>query len=387
MMTTINMYIHLVHSVADIAADQWHLLTGKSYPFLRHEFLLALEKSGSIGEDSGWLPCYPLIYNEKDELIAALPLYLKFHSYGEFVFDWAWADAYQRHGIDYYPKLIAAIPFTPATGTRLIHRSDYNIEQLIPVIKQALTQLMAKTQASSWHCLFPQAEELTLWQQLGGKTRLGCQFHWYNQNFEHFDDFLATMTAKKRKNIRQERAAIKSLGLEIQRYQGQQISEDLWQHFYQFYCLTNQKYNGHDGYLNAAFFSQIYQTLRDCLLLVLAFEDGKVIAAALNFIGDDCLYGRYWGCQEELTGLHFELCYYQGIEFCIEQGLSRFDAGAQGEHKIARGFKPILTYSSHFIVHQGFRQAIEQFIEREAQGIQHYQQEASLSLPFKIEIS
>lgn len=378
------MKTRFIDSIEKIPAATWNSVAGNYYPFLRHEFLYALEASQSVCAARGWQPQHLLI-EQDEQLIAVLPLYIKSHSMGEYVFDHAWANAYQRHGVPYYPKLLSAIPFTPASGPRLCF-IDCDQALLIKTASDALQQQCEAIGASSWHVLFPEVDTLPLWQQADSDTRLGCQFHWFNQHYNSFDDFLAAFSSRKRKELKRERRLIADQNIALERLTGEQITIEHWQAFYRFYQLTNLKYNGHGGYLTADFFVRLHQTMRDSLLLVMAYdEEGEAIAGALNFFSSDTLYGRYWGTIRDVECLHFEACYYQGIEFCIERGLKRFDPGAQGEHKISRGFRPTLTYSQHWIAHPGFREAIQNFLLEESEGVRRYQQQACTTLPFKID--
>ncbi len=375
------MQYRFIESINHIESTRWNAVAGNEYPFLRHEFLRILEDSGSVCAARGWQPQHLLI-EDSGQLLAILPLYIKTHSYGEYVFDWSWAEAYQRHGLDYYPKLVSAIPYTPATGPRLALATD-DVAQVISMVMTALEEKTAEVGASGWHVLFPQHSEHVLWQGSGAMERLGCQFHWHNKGFKEFDDFLAMFSSRKRKDVKKERQRIAGSGIRMARLGGDQISREDWQCFYGFYRDTYLKKSGHEGYLTPDFFEQLYDLMRGQLLLVLAYENDKAIAGALNFFSADTLYGRYWGASKDVPGLHFETCYYQGIEFCIERGLQRFDAGAQGEHKIQRGFEPTLTYSCHWIQHPEFRQAIKVFLQEEATTIRQYQLDATTLLPFR----
>ena len=375
-------HYRFVSRIEDIPATQWNRLTGTDYPFLRHEFLHALESSGSVGEQRGWQPEH-LVIEADDALVAVLPLYRKSHSYGEYVFDWSWADAYHHHGIDYYPKLLSAIPFTPASGPRLACHDDCDRGLLMATLSQALQTRVEQSGASGWHLLFPDLPQLNLLQTLDADLRLGCQFHWFNQGFGSFDDFLASFSSRKRKDVRKERQRVVQQGLTLTRLCGEAIDDDAWQLFYHCYQATYAKRSGHGGYLTEAFFQQLRESMPEQLMMVVAHEGEQPIAAALYFFSSTTLYGRYWGALAERDGLHFEACYYQGIEFCIERGLATFDAGAQGEHKISRGFTPTLTYSLHYLHHPQFRQAVQHFLEQESEATRQYQQAASSSLPFK----
>ncbi len=366
-----------INSLSEVGAEQWNALLTSDYPFLRHEFLWALEHSGATSRRSGWEPSH-LLVERNGELIGHLPLYSKYHSYGEYVFDWAWADAWQRNGLAYYPKLLSAIPFTPATGPRLTLSEPAALADVCQFLKDH-----CETSVSSLHVLFTSDEEDRGWGQQGLARRLAPQYHWFNRGFDNFDDFLATFSSRKRKSLKRERRLVADQGVTLQRIAGPDITPELWRHFYHCYQMTYAKRSGHGGYLNQAFFEQIGDTLPQHLLMVVARREGEPIAAALNFRDSTTLYGRYWGCLEEVECLHFEACYYQGIEYCVEQGLQRFDPGAQGEHKIQRGFDPVETRSRHWIVDPRFREAIERFLAQETPAIHAYLDDARQLLPFK----
>ena len=368
--------------MAQVDSAAWNLLSGEAYPFLRHEFLLAMEQSGSVSEQTGWMPAHLLVMDQ-EKLLAVMPLYHKLHSYGEYVFDHQWAQAYQQHGLAYYPKWVTAIPFTPCQGDRIVIQPEGTdqlavMQILLAFIKQRSEQL----NISSWHCLFPEQQQAELLRSLGLSIREGVQFHWFNQGYSDFNDFLNTLNASKRKMLKRERRKVSEQGIHLLRITGTEVSESQWQAFFQFYAMTYVK-RGSQPYLNLAFFQQIAATMGEQLLLVLAIRDDKTIAAALSFVGSDTLYGRYWGCYDEYNSLHFETCYYQGLDYCIERGLKRFDSGAQGEHKISRGFEPITTYSAHWIKDARFAAAIEHFLDREQKAVQSYKQDAAAYLPFK----
>jgi predicted N-acyltransferase len=369
-------------SLSQIEAQQWNALTGIDYPFTRHEFLLALEESGATCAESGWQPCHATIYQD-DKLVALMPLYIKSHSYGEYVFDWGWADAWQRHGLSYYPKLVSAIPFTPATGPRLCIADGEARERMFTAMLRAIKQLADDQQLSSWHLLFPEQADAELLAKLGTSTRLASQFHWFNRDYESFDGFLASFNSRKRKNLRKERRRVEEQGIELRVMEGSEIQPEHWERFYHFYQMTYAKRSGHGGYLNREFFQRVGTALPGHCVMVMAYLGENAVAGSLCFKSSDTLYGRYWGCLEELDCLHFEACYYQGIEYCIKHGLQRFDPGAQGEHKIQRGFEPIRTWSSHWIADPGFANAIEDFTVRENPHIESYIEQASTLLPFK----
>ncbi len=375
------MEVKQIHSMAQVDCKVWNRLAGDAYPFLRHEFLSALEQSGSVSEQTGWEPAH-LLVTEADELVAFMPLYLKRHSWGEYVFDHQWAQAYQQQGIDYYPKWLTAIPLTPCQGERIVLAEAANPVEVTQLLLDFIKQRSDKLGISSWHCLFPVEQQAELLRSLGLSIREGVQFHWLNRGYSDFNDFLQTLNAGKRKMLKRERRRVSEQGVSLLRIAGPDVSEVQWRAFFQFYTMTYLK-RGSQPYLNPAFFQRIAATMGEQLLLVLAVKDDNYIAAALSFVGADTLYGRYWGCHEEYNSLHFEVCYYQGLDYCIEHGLKRFDSGAQGEHKIARGFEPITTYSAHWIKDARFAKAIEHFLGREQQAIRLYKQDAASYLPFK----
>ncbi len=379
------MQVSFIESIADVDLRQWNGVAGTDYPFTRYEFLQALEISKATDRESGWQPQHALVY-DGDELVAVMPLYLKYHSYGEYVFDWSWADAYQRHGFSYYPKILSAIPFTPATGPRLCIKPGQNADVIYPVMAEALLEHANAINASSIHILFPPAGAKQQFEQLKFKPRLGSQYHWFNEGFNNFDDFLDTFSSRKRKNLKKERRKVEQQNLQLEIIEGPNISPKIWQRFYYFYQLTYAKRSGHGGYLNQEFFELIATTMAEHIVLVLAYDlnkEGEAIAGAINFKDSNTLYGRYWGCIVEYEFLHFEACYYQGIEYCIDKGLQRFDPGAQGEHKIQRGFTPIETWSNHWIAEPAFAAAIDDFIEQDNRSMKGYIVQACEMLPFK----
>ncbi len=375
------MEIRQISSISDVDASAWNKLAGISYPFLRHEFLCALEQSDSVSPKTGWTPCH-LIILEDEELIAFMPLYLKDHSWGEYVFDHQWASAYHQNGLNYYPKYLTAIPFTPCQGPRIVINAAYNPYEIYKIFLQAIQQLANTKNASSWHCLFPDIGAVEILKSLPVNIREGVQFQWFNKDYGHFDNFLSSLTASKRKMIKRERKRISEQGVTLIQLKGAEVTETQWETFFNFYTMTYLK-KGSEPYLTLEFFLEIARTMGEQLLLIFAVNDQTPVAAALSFIGSDTLYGRYWGCYEEYHSLHFETCYYQGIDYCIENQLKRFDSGAQGEHKIARGFEPVTTYSAHWIKDTGFADAIERFLQREKVAIQQYKASASTYLPFK----
>ncbi|EKE76257.1 GNAT family N-acetyltransferase [Gallaecimonas xiamenensis] len=372
--------IRFLSAIAQVPAAHWDALA-QDHPFVRHGFLAALEQSGAVGRGSGWQPQHLVLY-EGDTLLAAMPLYLKQHSFGEYVFDQGWAQAYERHGLSYYPKLVAAVPFTPVTGPRLMLAKGAGQERVAEVFAALIKHCQALG-ASSWHLLFPSPLQLAQLKDAMPDlaARQGVQFHWHNKGYGDFSDFLATFKARKRKTVTKERQQAQQ-GLTFKRLLGPEISEALWQRFYLFYRGTYLKRSGHGGYLPASFFPLLGQALGEQLLMVGAFAGEELVAASLFFKDGQCLYGRYWGCLEERDALHFECCYYQGIDYCIDRGLARFDAGAQGEHKLARGFEPVVTWSLHWLEEPAFAEAVAHFVQEEAQMLAQYRKEAAQRLPF-----
>jgi len=372
------------HSMADIAATDWDTLATEQtdYPFIRHAFLATLETSACVSEQTGWTPEHLLIHRGT-HLVAAMPMYRKTHSWGEYVFDQTWAQAYERHGSSYYPKLVTAIPFTPCLGPRLICAKTAKAA-LWPRVLDAIRRYCDRESCSSWHLLFSDKPELL--SGTGLLSRVDIQFQWFNPGFASFMAFLETMSSSKRKKIKRERRRVIEEGIKFRQLTGAGLNASVWSQFYLFYAATYLK-RGRVPYLTQDCFEQWAESLPDQMLLVMAYHGSRPVAAALSFIDHKTLYGRYWGCLEEYHSLHFETCYYQGIEFCIEQGLQRFDSGAQGEHKLARGFEPVKTTSLHWIQNPDFRQAIGHFVVQESRYMEQYQQAASDALPFREEIS
>lgn len=375
------MEIKQITAINQIDSLAWNNLAGDGYPFMRHEFLLALEESGCVSEQTGWQPRH-LLVTENDELLAAMPLYLKTHSRGEYVFDNQWAYAYEQNGLSYYPKWLAAIPFTPCQGVRIAIKDQVDRLQVTGLLLDFIKTKSEQDSISSWHCLFPVGEQLESLRVLGMQIREGVQFQWFNKGYQTFEDFLGTLSASKRKMLKRERRKVIEQGIELIQLSGSEVSDYQWRVFYDFYQMTYLKH-GMPPYLNRAFFLACAETMAEKLLLVFALKDGVYVGAALSFVGSDTLYGRYWGCLEEYNALHFEACYYQGLDYCIANGLRRFDSGAQGEHKIARGFEPVTTYSAHWFQDARFAKAIAQFLVREKSAVRFYKEDAANYLPFK----
>lgn len=377
----LNYRTHIVSDLSEVGQSSWDALVQSQSaptPFLSYAFLHALHASGSASPETGWQPQFLLLYDDQDTLAAALPLYVKGHSYGEYVFDWAWADAYQRHGLDYYPKLLSAIPFTPVAGGRLLARDAQARAALVDVLRAT----QQATEVSSTHILFPPEEEARQLADAGFLLRSGVQFHWLNRGYGSFDDFLATLEQKKRKNIRAERRKVAEAGVAMRRVRGFEATRDDWVLFNRCYRNTYREHHS-TPYLNLDFFLRIGDAMPDNILLVIAEKDGRAIAASLVIHDQTTLYGRYWGALEHVPCLHFEAAYYQPLEFCIEQGIATFEGGAQGEHKMARGFLPTRTWSAHWLAHPSFADAVERFLEREAGGIDDYMDELSERNPFR----
>jgi len=367
--------VEVASRVGALPADQWDALTGGN-PFVSHAFLSALEDSGSVGSRSGWDPA-PLVVKRADGTLAgAIPAYLKSHSQGEYVFDHAWADAWHRAGGQYYPKLQIASPFTPATGPRLL-----GDPALAPVLIAGAEAMCRQNGLSSAHATFLSPEQVAPFEKAGWLLREDIQFHWENRGYASFDAFLASLASAKRKNLRKERAAAQA-GLEIRALSGGDLKQEHWDAFWRFYQDTGSRKWGRP-YLTRDAFTLLGERMASAILLFLAFADGTPVAGALNFIGPDALYGRYWGAIVDKPFLHFELCYYQAIDAAISRGLSRVEAGAQGSHKLARGYEPVRTHSAHFIVHDGFREAVADYLVRERAGVAAEQLYLADRTPFR----
>ena len=381
------MKIHFIESIKNIDETTWNNLVDSDYPFMQHSFLLSLEESKCVGEGTGWYT-FHLVVKEEEDVIALMPMYIKTDSHGEFIFDWSWADAFYRNGMDYYPKLVSAIPFTPASGPRLCVLDESKRTHITSLIKEGLEEISIELGISSAHILLPDKKELTSYVDSGFSTRTSYSFHWFNNNYSDFDDFLKELTSRQRKNLRKERSKIFDQNIHMERIPGEDITEELWDSFFKFYQITYLK-RGMQAYLNLDFFHKISERLPKSLLLVIAKEAKTKghLAGALNFCDSKNLYGRYWGCLEEYDSLHFESCYYQGIEHCIEMKLNKFDPGVQGEHKIKRGFLPVETFSSHWIKDDRFKKAIDDFLIREREHILEYNERCKSLLPFKSSVT
>ncbi len=371
----------LVEGIAEVPAAAWDALDPSGHPFLRHAFLEALESSGCVGDDSGWLPRHLVLRDDEGRLLAAVPQYLKLHSWGEFIFDWSWAQSYARAGLEYYPKLLSAIPFTPVTGPRLLVAPGAD-----PAVRSALAGLLveAARQAgvSGVHVNFTRPDDQAALEHAGFLRRHDCRFVWRNRGYRDFEDFLDGFRSEKRKKTRRERRRVQEAGIAFRTLHGADIDGALWHTIFGFSERTFLRH-GNAHYLSAAFLSEVARRMPESLMVKLAEERGTPVAAAIFFRGGGRLYGRYWGAARQVDSLHFEACYHQGIDYCIEHGIDAFDPGTQGEHKLARGFEPTLTCSAHWLAHPGFSAAIARHLEREREAVDAYIADAAQHLPFQ----
>lgn len=381
---TDNFKIEVGGSLDQVKACDWNALSHGGNPFVRYEFLSALETNGCVDASNGWHPFHMLVKDGGGKLIAAAPTYIKTHSYGEFVFDFQWAEAYERSGAGYYPKLICAAPFTPATGPRILVHKDHDYEQLSSTLLSAAIAVVDQQNLSSMHWLFPttaQAEQMDKHDYL---RRMGCQYIWVNDDYKDFEDFLSNCNSKKRKNMRRERKRVVEQDITLSVHHGNELEEKDWRNVISFYLDTFSRKWGTPT-LNVEFFTEVGKTMGEDLIVVFATHNNTRVACSVMFKSDDTLYGRYWGCHEDFHSLHFEACYYQGIDYCIANGLTRFEPGAQGEHKIARGFIPTPTWSSHYIKDESFRAAVAGFLKQETPLMQKRCEALQDFLPFRKE--
>jgi uncharacterized protein len=377
---TLSLSLH--GAIHDIGPAEWDHCAGSANPFVSHAFLACVEDSGSAGARTGWLPRHAALRDEAGTLVAAAPIYAKSHSYGEYVFDHGWARAFEQAGGDYYPKLQVAVPFSPVPGPRLLINPTSNLPA--GILAQALAQACRETKLSSVHVTFCTQGDYNALGDAGWLQRIGIQYHWENDNYSSFDDFLAALNARKRKSIKRERRDAQAAGLQFLTLRGADIKPAHWAAFYRFYESTVDRKWG-SAYLTRQFFPMLGERLNDRVVLMLATQDGTPVAGALNLMGEDALYGRNWGCIGDWPFLHFELCYYQAIDFAIAHKLQRVEAGAQGEHKIQRGYLPSLTYSGHFIAHRGLRNAIADFVDQERPARLQEMAQLEAYSPFKQE--
>lgn len=393
----IQLTVQTISNISEISKSDWDRFSGASKidsngsqnesalaynPFISHDFLSSLEESGSVSRQTGWMPQHLVLSNSNGDILGALPAYVKSHSQGEYVFDHAWADAWERAGGRYYPKMQSSVPFTPATGPRLLVKDGEDRTSVQLGLASALMQVTEQMQLSSAHITFMPKEEATLLKDQGFLVRNDQQFHFQNDNYSSYADFLNTLASRKRKALKKERRIACENGIEIEWLTGAQLNEDIWDIFFQFYTDTGMRKWG-QPYLTRQFFTLIGERMPDDILLIMAKHQGRYIAGAINFIGSDCLYGRHWGCVEDHPYLHFEVCYHQAIDFAIAKGLARVEAGAQGQHKLARGYLPSMTYSAHYIPHEGFRNAIGDYLDHERQEVGEIQEILQTRSPFK----
>lgn len=368
----------ILSHLAELTPAAWDALVPAEQPFLRHAFLSSLEDSGSASKRTGWTPAHRALTDADGQLQAALPAYVKTHSFGEYVFDHGWADACERAGIAYYPKLLCAVPFSPVCGPRLLGQPDAAAQ-----LMDRLTEGLAEQGLSGAHVNFTDefADELMRGRE-GWMERLGCQFHWRNQGYRDFQDFLDNLSSRKRKQMRKEREQVAGQGIEFRWYRGDELSEAQWD--FVFACYANTyAVRRRAPYLTRSFFSLLAERMPTAIRVVMARQAGRDVAMAFSLVGGDSLYGRYWGCLDEFDRLHFETCFYQGMDFAIAEGLQRFDAGAQGEHKLIRGFEPVITRSWHYLLHPGLRRAVVEFLQQERAGVLAYAEEARTALPYR----
>jgi hypothetical protein len=374
--------VKVLPGIGDVGAEDWDACAGTANPFLSHAFLSALEDSGAVTAETGWLPRHLVVEDAGGRVVGAMPLYLKGHSYGEYVFDWGWADAYERAGGQYFPKLLSAVPFTPVPGPRMLVRPGVDRERVEEVLAGGVVGLVDRLGVSSAHVNFLPREQWERFGEFGFLQRTGLQYHWSNAGYADFDAFLAALSSRKRKAIRKERREVAESGLTIRRLIGRDIEDRHWDAFFRFYIDTSDRKWG-SPYLNRRFFALLGERLSERVLLVVVERGGEPVAGALNLIGDDTLYGRNWGCTEDYRFLHFEACYYQAIDFAIERGLAKVEAGAQGPHKLQRGYLPVETYSAHLIADPRLREAVADFLVRERRQVTRERQMLEAESPFR----
>lgn len=375
------MQVDVHHRIAEIDAAAWNRLNRDATPFLSHEFLATAEATGCVSARTGWEPCHVALRDDGGRLVAAMPLYRKSHSWGEFVFDWAWAHAYEQAGLDYYPKLVSAAPFTPAPSRRLLTDGERHEERARMLIERAVSLAEAEG-LSSLHVQFPHPDELPLLEAAGLELRKDCQFHWHNSGYRSFDEFLERFSSRKRKKARRDRRHVRDQGIRFRWLDGDEMDDALWHDVYRLLSITFLR-RGSMPYYSLEFFRELAARLPRQLLVVIAEHGLRAIAAALFYVGPDALYGRYWGADGDYNALHFETCYYQGIDYCIAHGLGRFEPGTQGEHKVSRGFLPVTTWSAHWLAHDEFFSAVERYLEEEKQYVDRYMAVVDTHSPYR----
>lgn len=378
------MRAEIVQAITKIEAGQWNRLRGTDIPFLRHEFLAAMESSGCVGPGTGWRPCHAALFDDRDKLIGAMPLYEKMNSWGEFVFDFAWANAYEHAGLPYYPKLVSAIPYTPATSSRCLIAPHTDQPRALKALTTVARQYADEIGASSLHVLFPTQQEARQFEAEGLLLREDCQFHWHNRDYADFEAFLGELTSIKRKKLRRERRRIFEAGIRFRIMEGGELDAEAWRQIMPLYASSFWR-RGRKPYLNEQFFLEVSQTLPDQIVVVLALFGDEPIATAICFRSADTLFGRYWGSSGRYHSLHFETCYYQGIEYCIANGLAHFEPGTQGEHKISRGFVATRTWSAHWLSHPQFAAAVNDYLDRERDYIDEYMDAVRAHEPYRQE--
>lgn len=374
--------IRTVEAISQIAPEDWDRCAGSGNPFLSHAFLDALEESGSTNARSGWMPQHAVLEDASGNVLAVAPMYLKNHSFGEYVFDHGWADAYERAGGRYYPKLQLSVPFTPVTGPRLLVPPGPNRDAIRQALLGALVQVAEKLGVTNLHATFVPPDEAAIAERAGLLVRRGFQYHWHNRGYGSFDDFLAELSSRKRKAIRKERREVTEAGITVRPVTGSDLEERHWEVFYRFYVDTYDRKWGYP-YLTPKFFELLSERMADRVVLMWAEKDGQPVAGALNFIGSEALFGRNWGCAGDFRFLHFETCYYQAIDFAIDRGLQRVEAGTQGPHKVQRGYMPVETQSFHWLRDEGFRDAVERFLLQEREAIEYEMQAMMEHSPYR----
>lgn len=376
-----SLQVSILDSLQEVSCSEWNTLVEPDNPFARHEFLYALEQYHCLGQKFGWYPQH-IIVRDNNTLVGAMPMYIKDNSYGEFVFDQTWANAYAQSGLEYYPKLVVSIPYTPATGQRLLIKPDQDYAVIAGLITTAAIQHAQQYKLSSLHWLFTNKTDTDFLQKEGLMLRMGCQFHWKNNNYENFDHYVSFFNSKNRKKVKRERRLVQQQDFIFELHDGTTMTDKLWEIYHRFYLSTFVKKWG-VATLSKEFFMSLGQSMPDNILVLFAKKQNRYVASAFCMRGDKTLYGRHWGCDRDYNNLHFELCYYQGLDYCIKNKLQRFEPGAQGEHKIYRGFVPTATWSAHWVAHPQFREMLKNYLQHEQQGIQQYIDELTLHTPFK----